>query len=210
MADVNCYAYAEDDPSCEVIRRLVEFQNQASETNTILRLVPGFPDNKHGCTQIRNRFPAIINMAAKGIATLVLTDLDRTICPAALIEKWTSKSMLEQGLPAKLWFRIAVRETESWLLADRQALADYLKIAVSNLDRDPDQLSDPKQYLMNVVRAKCRRKHFHEMLPVGNAHIGPGYNLIVCKFIRDHWIPERAAGNSPSLTRALDAMKRFQ
>lgn len=210
MADVDCYAYAEDEPSCEVIRRLVQFQNQATETQTILKLIPGFPFNSGGFTQIKERFPAILNMAASGIATLILTDLDRSVCPATLIDDWKSKSIRDRELPARLWFRVAVRETESWVLADRVAFADYLQVSVSNLDRNPDLLSDPKQFLLNLVRRKCRRKHFREMLPLGNAHIGPAYNEILRKFIREHWSPERAAANSASLTRALNALKRFQ
>lgn len=210
MEEVYCYAYAEDELSCEIVRRLVEYQNSASETGIMLKLIQGFPDNKHGFTQIKSRMAAMVEMASKGIATLVLTDLDRGQCAPELIRIWTGLRGKRITLPPRLWFRVAVRETESWMLADRVALATYFGIAANNFDPNPDQLMDPKEYFLNVVEAKCRSKLLRQILPIGNANIGPSYNEIVCGFVRTKWDPERAAANSPSLQRALAAMKAFR
>jgi hypothetical protein len=210
IEEIHCYAYAEDELSCEVVRRLVEYQNLASETGVRLKLVQGFPDNKHGFTQIKNRIPAILKMASNGIATLILTDLDRGRCAPELIGNWTGLGDKRKTLPPRLWFRVAVRETESWVLADRAALAMYFGIAANNFDLTPDQLIDPKEYFLNVIQAKCRNKSLRQILPLGNANIGPSYNQIVCTFVRTIWDPERAAAHSPSLKRALMAMKHFR
>lgn len=146
MEQIYCYAYAEDELSCEVVRRLVEYQNVTSKVGVRLKLVQGFPDNKHGFTQIKKRIPAILDMASKGIATLVLTDLDRGECAPELIGSWTA--LAGNALPSRLWFRVAVRESESWMLADRVALATYFGIATKNFDQNPDQLIDPKEHFL--------------------------------------------------------------
>lgn len=209
MEEIYCYAYAEDELSCEVVRRLVEYQNVTSEVGVRLKLVQGFPDNKHGFTQIKKRIPAILDIPSNGIATLVLTDLDRGECAPELIGSWTGLAGNRTTLPPRLWFRVAVRETESWMLADRVALATYFGIATRNFDPNPDQLIDPKEHFLNVVQAKCRNKSLRQILPIGNANIGPSYNKVVCAFVKTKWDPERAAANSPSLKRALVAMKTF-
>ncbi len=40
----------------------------------------------------------------------------------------------------------------------------------------------------------------------GAAHIGSMYNEVLCEFVETIWEPERAAKNSPSLTRAFKAI----
>jgi len=59
------------------------------------------------------------NRAATGIPFLVLTDLDTHHCPSELIASW-----LAAPQHPNLVFRIAVREVESWLLADRTNFAE--------------------------------------------------------------------------------------
>src|SRR5271166_3110925 len=52
------------------------------------------------------------NHAAKGIPFILLTDLDRCVCPAKLFGDW-----LKAPRHPNLLFRVAVREVEAWLLA---------------------------------------------------------------------------------------------
>ena len=54
------------------------------------------------------------NKASKSIPFVILTDLDKSECPIALLEQW-----LTVPRNSNLLFRVAVREVESWLLADR-------------------------------------------------------------------------------------------
>ena len=109
----------------------------------------------------------------------------------------------------RLVFRVAVREVESWILADHEAWAEYINIPGDNFSKTPDQLDDPKQHLLTVIRRKGKKKIHQEMLPKGAAHIGPLYNEVLCEFINTSWQPERAAENSPSLDRALKALMKI-
>ena len=104
---------------------------------------------------------------------------------------------------------MAVREVEAWLLADREAFAQFMAIPQANFSGSPDEIPDPKLYLLNVIRRKGRKAWHREMLPRGHAHIGPGYNEALCQFIADVWNPERAARRSPSLKRAMNALRRM-
>ena len=55
------------------------------------------------------------NGAARGIPFVLLTDLDDCECPQKLLETWLGTTR-----HPNLLFRVAVREVESWLLADRE------------------------------------------------------------------------------------------
>jgi hypothetical protein len=58
------------------------------------------------------------NRAARFVPWVVLTDLDRGTCPAALIDEW-----LTEPKHPNLLLRVAVREVEAWLLADRSTFS---------------------------------------------------------------------------------------
>src|SRR5688500_3382606 len=59
---------------------------------------------------------------AKYQPVLLFTDLDRVKCPSTLIAKWSGALTL----PENFLFRVAVREIESWLLADHDAMRGLL------------------------------------------------------------------------------------
>src|SRR5687768_12681237 len=73
------------------------------------------------------------NNAARFAPWLVLRDLDSdAACPSALAR---------QLLPAPAtWmrFRIAVREVESWLLADPDELSEYMRVSRNLIPNNPD------------------------------------------------------------------------
>ena len=199
------YSYVEDAPSLEVAKRLLEFANANFAKN--LKFVDGFPSNTHGAVRIRQRVQSLVQMARSGQASLVLTDLDEVACAPSLIREWSGGAL---EIPKRLLFHVAVKEIESWVLADRAAFARYLGIPIKNFTMQPDQLRDPKNSLLNVIRKKGKKKWLKEMLPQrGSAAIGPLYNEKLCKFIRVYWDPARAGRNSPSLHRAIEAMRRF-
>lgn len=209
MSERFCYAYAEDMPSCSVIRKLVEFQNAHSNSGTVLRLMAGFPENKRGSGNLQKMIPAVSNMVKAGIAVVMLTDLDAAECAPELIRRWFSIGRAKPEVPDGFLFRIAVREVESWLIADRDVLASFFGIPKSNFSAVPDSLNDPKGYLLDIIRTKGKRKMHREMLPGRNSQIGPEYNNVLNRFVLKHWNPERAAGNSRSLRRALEALKKI-
>ncbi len=205
MNDIYCFAYVEDLPSAAIARKLVATRNAQLNHNLIFR--DGFPAVMRGYGTIKNKCKAFLNMAVAGSHTFILTDLDTVECASALIRDWFAIPQYETiNLPTQCIFRIAVREVESWILSDHTAWAEYIGIPESNFYDLPDQLPDPKEHLLNVIRKKGRKKIHREMLPKGSAHIGPRYNEVLCKFIETIWVPERAAENSPSLERALKAL----
>lgn len=207
MNDVYCFAYVEDAPSAAVMIKLVETRNAQLEHKLIFR--NGFPSIMRGYGAIKKKCQAFLNMAFAGSHTFILTDLDTAESACNLIRDWFA---IPQGnptnLPPQCIFRIAVREIESWILADHTAWAEYIGIPAANFSKHPEQLDHPKEHLLNVIRKKGNTKIHREMLPKESAHIGPQYNDVMCKFIENLWMPERAAENSPSLKRALGALMR--
>ncbi|MEA2061884.1 MAG: hypothetical protein U9P10_15580 [Thermodesulfobacteriota bacterium] len=207
MTDIYCFAYVEDAPSAAVAHKLLSTQNALLDRRLIFR--NGFPAVMRGFGAIKNRCEAFLNMAKAGSHIFILTDLDTAECPCALIRDWFS---IPQGtpvnLPSQCIFRVAVKEVESWILADHAAWAEYIGISATNFTNYPDQLDNPKEYLLNVIRRKGKAKIHREMLPKGAAHIGPKYNDVLCDFVESSWTPERAAKNSPSLDRALRALMK--
>ena len=208
MADIYCYCYVEDQPSADVAKKLVEYRNANHEHMFLFR--DGFPLVKHGFGDIKNMIPSFLNMSRSGIYTFIITDLDSRVCVGRLIRDWFGIANDKTNLiPKELVFRVAVREIESWILADRKEWADFIDIPERNFQEFPDDLEDPKRFLLNVLRKKGKKKFHKEMLPRGDAHIGPRYNEILCDFIKNRWSPSRAADNSPSLKRALDALGKI-
>lgn len=59
--------------------------------------------------------------ANNGLNVFMLTDLDQTVCAPLLIADWFKSATKSD----KFLFRVAVREVEAWVMADRQAFADF-------------------------------------------------------------------------------------
>ncbi len=124
------------------------------------------------------------NNAAKGTPFLVLTDLDQSECAPILMRKW-----LISPKQANLIFRVAVRAVESWLLAHRKALARFLGIPENQIPSNPDEIENPKQFLMQLA-AKSRKREVREAIvpaPGSTAFIGPDYNGKLIEFVEREW-----------------------
>jgi hypothetical protein len=94
---------------------------------------------KNGKGYLHSKFQSLCN-AAKHTAVLLLVDLNSSYtCAPSLLQKWTNGAPLPRGL----FFRVAVREVESWLLADHEAMKILLETK-GNLPLQPDTLRDPK------------------------------------------------------------------
>jgi hypothetical protein len=137
---------------------------------------------------------------------VVVTDLDRYDCPPSLLAAWGAVR-----LPDSLLFSVAVRETEAWLLADRDALARMLGIRMAKVSQQPELESDPKRALVNLAR-KCRRRRLRdELVPAAGStnQIGPAFNVRMSQFVRDLWDVGRASAVAPSLARTVDRLAAF-
>lgn len=158
-----------------------------------------------GSQKVRASVPRYRN-ACKQVPHLVLTDLDDWPCPSSLLAEW--------GLarsPASLIFRVAVREAESWVLADADGFASFACILAKQVPLNPEGLADPKQTLVNLARRSRNRNIRMELVPPrGSAlPIGPLYNERLTGFVQTNWSPERAADAAPSLARALMRLNEF-
>ncbi|MCA3004858.1 MAG: DUF4276 family protein [Planctomycetaceae bacterium] len=110
---------------------------------------------------------------------------------------------------ANLILRLSVPMLEAWLLADRTALAGFLHVPVAALPDDPDAVEHPKREVVNIARRSTRRQIREGMAPApGRGGLcGPLYTPTVEAFIASAWDPLRAAKRSPSLHRALRALR---
>lgn len=204
MPAVYAYSFVEDMPSASAVKKIVKYCN-ISRAEPII-FVEGFPSVMGGYGKIKKNARKYIDMTRKNIIIISIVDLDTGPCAPSLIEDWFDCS--PQSLPEKLIFRVAVREIESWLMADYREIASFLGIAVANFSKSPDDLDDPKNRLFTILKKKGHKKWHREMLPEGNAHIGPLYNEKLKDFITKKWNPERAAKNSPSLASTIKAIQR--
>lgn len=136
---------------------------------------------------------------ARHQVVVVITDLDRKSCPPALLEDWLG----QVSLPENMLLRVAVREVESWLLADHQGLQELLGRR-GKFPRDPDLLPDPKQYLLAVAKRSDKKDIRRDLVREDGAAAcqGLGYNSRLSSWVGAGWSPERAASRSPSLQRA--------
>ena len=160
---------------------------------------------ERGFTEIRKSIPKYRN-ASYVLPHVVLTDLDLAVCASALRAQWGVSQ-----LPPAMLFRVAVREVESWLLADRAGFAVFAGIAVNKVTPQPESLPDPKQALINLVRRSRNRRLATDLVPAtGSAvSIGPLYNERLSAFARKDWNVDAAVESAPSLCRTVARLKTF-
>jgi hypothetical protein len=189
----------EDDLSEVVIKKLLDESGKFFE---ILRC-----DGKRGYGFLKNKIAAF-NAASKITPYLVLTDLDKESCAPTLLANW-----LPGSPDPNLLFRVAVREVEAWLLADRTMFADFFGIAaVNKISVTPDELPDPKKELLRLVGRSPRRALREAVIPRPgySTLVGPAYNDTLSDFIQRKWRTKEAILYSPSLRKAFEAIKAFR
>ena len=135
---------------------------------------------------------------------LVLRDLDNNECAPSLLH-----SLVPHGTPDGLCLRIPVRQVESWLLADVDGFSQTFEVCLKAHTIKPDESDNSKRDLINHCRGSKSRKVRMGMVPKKGAQTGSQYTTLIRQFAQTGWDPERAAGRSPSLKRALDAMDRL-
>lgn len=146
------------------------------------------------------------NQAARVTPFLVLTDLDRIECAPILIKDW-----LPFPKHPNLLFRVAVREVESWVMAHREAFAKYLGVNQNKIPFNVVEVSEPKQFLINLARTSKYRTIREAIVPRpgSSAQQGPDYNGTLAAFVNNYWDAQVAAVNSPSLMKMIDALVSF-
>lgn len=145
------------------------------------------------------------NSAARFAPWLVIRDLDHDAECAA--EK--RKALLPEP-SRQMCFRIAVREAESWLLADRHAFARFAGVRIDLVPLNPDSLSDPRAELLRVV-ARGKRDIRFDMVPRpgSRAAVGRAYTARLVEYGTCFWRPLEGAKSSESLRRGISALRRL-
>ena len=148
-----------------------------------------------------------LNRSAAGMNWLILRDLDHDApCAAALARHLIGAP----NLAPRLSFRVPVRAAESWLLADAEAFGDEFFVAQKHLPDEPDSRDDAKGDVVAACRHSARREVRRTMAPRPGSgrKVGPEDTSRVTRFAAARWDPKRAAPRSPSLRRAVAALRR--
>src|SRR4051812_19859719 len=115
-------AVVEGDVDAAVIRRLA----------TEAKIEIGSIHVKGGKQNVRSRMTGY-NNAARYTPFVVLVDLDREYeCAPQLVKEWVPEP------ESLLRFRVAVRAVESWLLADGERAARFLRVRRADIPTDPE------------------------------------------------------------------------
>ncbi len=161
---------------------------------------------KQGKGFLRKRILQYARATEKGATPfIVLTDLDMQECAPILVSDWLPHSF------KRLLLRVAVREVEAWLMADRNNLARFLRISRSVIPENPEGVENPKQALINCARCSRTRGIRDDIVPYPEttSRIGKNYNGRLIEFVENHWSVDNARRTALSLDRALNSVRRF-
>jgi len=188
---IQLYTITEDQLSTAVAERLV--------TECDHRWQVGVPVETGGSGKLFDRLPQYLKIA-NSLPVLLLTDLDRLECAPALVQRHCPA----RGWPEQFLFRVAVREVESWLLADHEGFSDFTGIPKNRLVYDCETIADPKQKLLNLVHRYASRDIKVRLVARHGGGLRPStaYNLELTEYVNRVWQPARAEQCSDSLRRA--------
>lgn len=149
------------------------------------------------------------NYAAAYIPWAILIDLDN--------DQPCAPSFVAHHLPNPanlMCFRVVVREIESWLMADAEHLAKFLKVSVGKISKTPDALPDPKQAMVNLAQQSNSNDIRQDMVPKPKSgrKTGPAYASRMIEFLNHpkyEWRPDVATQNSDSLARCIKCLSNL-
>ena len=161
-----------------------------------------------GRGNVKKSLAAYANLASS-MPVIIGVDLDHDPCPPQLLSDWDVAGFNN----ANLIVRVAVREVEAWVLADKKRFANFVGGTSDHIPSSPDEIEDPKRLLLEFARATASDDLKRDLIPINFGQyprIGPAYNLRMCKFVRDRWRPHVAGGRSASLARAIRALESLR
>lgn len=156
--------------------------------------------NTNGVTKLRAELPRYVGPA--GIhrvgPVICLADTDGKCAPA-----WLAACNLPV-VPDNFFLRLAVSESENWVIADRQGFADFFGVKVSSIPAQIAPTVDTKLLLLNSLKG-ARLPFRTEMLTVQKRLVRPGtgYNMHLANFVSSTWDYRRASVSSESLQRSV-------
>lgn len=150
---------------------------------------------------------ANFNAMARHMPIIVLADLDRSESREELLENWLPGAKADM-----LIFAVAVREVESWIMADSESLSNFLGVSRAIMPREPDGIIKAKWKLLEIVARSTKRYIKDEVLPKkgSTSPVGLGYNEHFSRYVMDYWSLERACAVSPSLKFTCDQLLRLR
>ena len=109
-------------------------------------------------------------------------------------------------------YRFAVMEVESWILAHREAVSEFLSVPVRHIPENTDTIPRPKEFLVALARKSRSKSIRRDIAPRRNstARVGPDYNGRLSTFVTECWEAGIAIDASPSLERALRRIETFE
>lgn len=190
------------------IRAVVEDALQESVLLKLLRqyrqdLCLEFTLGKRGNQYIREHINGFIQASRAQIHHIILTDLDYISCSPQLFRDWNIEVLNNNCL-----VRVAVREIEAWIIADRENFAAFMGIPVSRIPINTELIADPKAFIVNQARS-AKKKELKDIVPLGIGKQGPGYNTLIQRFIENEWEPESARKYNRSLDKAIVRLSDF-
>ena len=163
----------------------------------------GPPINTGGITKFLTALGRYAQQAQHVQPVLCLADTDKR-CAVKLKNQW-----LPANATHKFLLRFAVSEAESWLLADREAIARFFGIAEANIPRDSDILDDAKLEMLRLVRRSSGIFRREMISNLDSQKPRTGYNVHLQRFVIERWRPGVARVHSASLGRALLNVSRL-
>ncbi len=189
----------EDRLSEAVVRKILAHCSPSFEVSQCL--------GRKGCGYLKKRIRNF-NKAAKELPIFVLTDLDNPEdCAPERVRSWLGSQPQEHNL----LFRIAVMEVESWLLAHRAAIADFLMVPLNRIPMNTDGIREPKEFLVGLARKSRSRRLREDLVPQRGASspVGADYNGRLAEFVRARWNADTASQCSASLKRTLIRVRDY-
>lgn len=138
--------------------------------------------------------------AARVLPYVVFRDLDRDGggCPVTLRAELVEHTPRESP---DLLIRIVDQCIESWILADRQGVAEFCNRSAASVELPP---SHHKPYLFRLMKDAKLKDAVEEK--GRELDFGPAYAVHLERLMTRHWSIERAATESDSLRRALERL----
>ncbi len=176
----------------------VEGDLDATVAARIVALAGGAVHNVYGKRgkNLLRRSVVGYNEAAKFSPWLFLVDLDHDFdCAPLLRKEWIPE------IAPLMAFRVAIREVESWLMADSETLAEFLGVARARIPADVENLADPKRALVDIASRSRIKKIRDDIVPRPGSgrETGRAYSSRMIQYAETVWRPKVAAEYSSSL-----------
>lgn len=160
---------------------------------------------KQGKARILRTLPGI-NNSARSQPWFVLVDLNGDArCPGQFVRNHLSA-------PSQyMRFRVAVRQVESWLLADHVGFSKFMGVRPAAMPPDPEEIQDSKRCVVDLAQ-RSRKSVVRDGMPPrpgSGRNTGGLYASLLIEFAREHWNLEAARLRSRSLDKAMGSLEEL-